>query len=439
MKNVAAMSQNIKKILIIILLVMFLGACGENQDDEVKCTNEGANAANCIQVNDISCLGCNIFELLFNAASVNVMKLHKDLTTGSMSVMMVAFAIWLAIRLLKFVSSMADSSISQVWNDIIKQAFLCVFCGILASSPDMLIYAVNTFVYPIYAAMLKLGIAIMENAVNESNGTSTTFNVFGEQVSVATIDLKCTFDKAGLITKDGFPTEFREAIVCMLKAVRGYLTVGGEVAYTLKSEADNIRIWLAGTTLWLFFWVVRVGFVFYLVDTIFQMGIIILLLPIFILSYAFKTTRKWASIGFQNLLSSAGFLMCFSIIVVMVLRAMIELIVNNASIFNPSDSEAAVSNIGVGFLCLLLIGALIYGSMGVTQQITGALIGSKIDANFQKNLVKILNKVKGWTLNGLASLVTAGTSLLPASIQKQISMVKEAKAKIDRIAGRKKD
>lgn len=439
MKMVCNISH-IKKILIMLLLVVFLAACGETDVTIGEaCTDEqSAQGYSCVDINDVGCLGCRIFTLLFNAASSSVMKLHGQLTSGAMSLMMVCFAVWLAVRLLKFVSSATESSIAQVWNDILKQAFLCVFCGILASSPDMLIYAVNTFVYPIYVAMLKLGVAIMETSIKNSDGTATSFEVYGKTVTIAKVNLVCTFDKVGLITKDGFPQEFLDAIVCIIKVLKHYLTIGGDVARTLMSQNTSFLGWIAGAVLWIFFLIVRVGMVFYLVDTIFQMGIIILLLPVFILAYAFKSTSKWTGSCFKNLLSSAGFLMCFSIVVTMVLRAMVELIANNPSLFSPGRPELDAANFGLGALCLLLIGALIYGSMGVTDNISNALIGNTADKNFQKNMIQVLNKVKGWTVSALVGAISFGSSILPAKLQEKINKIQAARDKINRFAGRKK-
>ena len=435
--------SHIKRILIMLLLVVFLAACSDGKDTGVTIgdacvTEEDANGSSCVDVNDVACVGCRIFTLLFNAASVNIMRLHGQLTSGALSLMMVCFSIWLAVRLLKFVSSVTESSIPQVWNDILKQSFLCVFCGYLAATPDMLIYAINTFVYPIYVAFLKLGIAIMETAIVNSDGSATSFVIYGKTVTIGNINLICTFDKAGLITKEGFPQEFLDALVCMIKVVTRYLTIGGDVSKELMSQTVSILGFLAGAVLWFFFTIVRIGMVFYLVDTIFQMGIIILLLPIFILAYAFKSTSKWTISCFKNLLTSAGFLMCFSVVVTMVLRAMVELIAKNPNLFNPERGELDVANAGLGCLCLLLIGALIYGSMGVTEQITGALIGAKPDTQFQKNMVKILDKLKGWTLAGLAAAISYGSSFMPVKVVEQVKKIKEAKEKLDKLAGRNK-
>lgn len=445
MKNIYNISQYIIKILVMLLLVVFLSACGE--DNELAsgadpCSPEGSKASNatCVDVNDVGCLGCNIFTLMFNAVSVNIMRMHGQLTQGAMALMMVCFSIWLVLRLLKFVSSVSESSISQVWNEILKQGFLCLFCGYLASSPTMLIYAVNTFVYPIYAAFLKLGIAIMETSVTEGDtGQATIFKVFGEVVSVKGVSLKCTFDKAGIITEKGFPQEFLNTIVCMIKVLKTYLAIGGKISSTLMRQSTSFSGTIAGFILMLYFLIVRIGFVFYLVDTIFQMGIVILLLPMFILSYAFKSTRKWTTNAIQKILASAGFLMCFSVIVTLVLRGMIELIKNNPAIFDPTNAQEEVSSFGLGFLCLLLIGFLVYGSMGVTQQITGALIGGKVDNKFQQNLTKVLDMVKGWALSAGAAAVSFGVSCMPTGVQNFINNANALRGQGKRVKGDTED
>ena len=441
MKNISNISQNIIKILVMVLLVVFLSACGEDNDlvsGDNPCSETGSKADNatCIDVQDTRCLGCNIFALMFNAVSINVMRMHGHLTQGAMALMMVCFSVWLALRLLKFVSSVSESSISQVWNEILKQGFLCLFCGILASSPSMLIYVVKTFVYPIYASFLKLGIAIMETSITDGDtGQATIFNVFGEVVSVKGVSLKCTFDELGIITEKGFPPEFLNTIKCMINVLRTYLAIGGKISGTLMRHAPFSGK-IAGFVLMLYFLVVRIGFVFYLVDTIFQMGIVILILPVFIMAYAFKSTRSWTTKALNKILASAGFLMCFSIIVVMTLRAMIELIKNNPSIFNPTNAQAEVSSFGIGFLCLLLIGFLIYSSMSIAQQITGSLINGKVDKKFQEKLTKALDMVKGWALSAGAAALSYGVSFMPNNVQEFIKKVNETRKRLNRLRGK---
>ena len=279
----------------------------------------------------------------------------------------------------------------------------------------------------------------MENAVANSDGTAQTVMLFGKTITIGKVNITCTFDKAGIITEQGFPQAFLDTITCMIRVLKSYLGIGGEISFELMKQDASFMGRLTGFTLLIFFWIVRIGFVFYLVDTIFQMGIIMLVLPIFILSYAFQTTRDWTVTIFKNLLTSAAFLMCFSIIVTLVLRAMIELINGNPDIFSPEDPEFQIATLGIGFLCLLLIGFLIYGSMGVTTQITGAVIGNKPDDNFQKKLVEAAKMVQGWVVKGLSAVVSQASSMMPAEVVDKIQKIEKFRKQVRKLAGRDKE
>ena len=451
MKNICNISIDFKKILVMLLLVVFLAACGnektimvggadceENTAEEELVQSKDSKAKTvdtCIETNKQSCLGCKIFEIIYDAVGVNVMKVHSEMTGGSITLMMICFSLWLAKRLLVFVSSVTDQSIAQLWNEIFRQAFLCIFCGILASSPTMLMYAVNTFVYPIYVAFLKMGLEILENAITNSGQTATSFVVFGKTVVIESSGVGCNFNADNLINENGFPNELKEVIICMINVLKGHLVLGGKIAYTMMSQASHFTGAIAGLIVYGTFWIVRVSFVFYLVDTIFQLGIIILLLPMYIMFYAFKSTRKWCQSAFKTMLSSAGFLMCFSVIVALVLRGMIELVNNNKAIFNPDDGKKVFSDVGLGVLCLLLVGFLVYGSMKISQSVMKAMVDGKMSSDFQKNAKAMMQKGVGLIKSGLAALATASLSVMPEGVVKAVEKYKAAKGKFDRYTG----
>ena len=77
--------------------------------------------------------------------------------------------------------------------------------------------------------------------------------------------------------------------------------------------------------------------------------------------------------------------------------------------------------------------------MSVTQQITGSLIGGGGKNNFKDNLVKALDKVKGWTVKLISSAVTAGASMLPQSVQEKIHNIERRRQQIRHWAGRDKE
>ena len=103
-----------------------------------------------------------------------------------------------------------------------------------------------------------------------------------------------------------------------------------------------------------------------------------------------------------------------------------------------------MSDISLGFLCLLMIGFLIYGSMGVSQQLTSALLGAKVDSNFQRNLKAFIQGVGKAIWSGLGMVVSWGASLVPQSsanlVGKVLKVAKKGnalRAKLHNWAGRK--
>ena len=422
MKRICNISIDIKKILVMLLLVVSLAACGNdnttivnnkdcttNQDTGViqTCVESCGGSNSCKE----SCMECEMFNIIYDAVGTSIMRIHGELTQGSMSVMMICFAVWLAKRLLTFVSSVTESSIAQVWNDISKQAFLCLFCGILASSSTMLVYAVNTFVYPIYVSFLKLGVDILKASVGDSGGNL------------------CEFNASGIITQAGFPYQFRDVMVCMILTIKAHLAQGGDTALSMMKQSSSFIGGVVGFLVYLSFWVVRVSFVFYLVDSIFQMGIIILLLPMYIMFYAFKVTRGWCSSAFKSMLSSAGFLMCFSVVIYMIIGAMSTLIASVGA------SKTDFQNVSVGVLSLILIGFLIQSSLNIAQDILKAMVQASISTNFQKTLKSAGEKALKLTVSAINALITGTSSAMPEGVINVVNAVKTAKEKADRIIG----
>lgn len=448
MKSIINISPKLKKLLFMVLAVMFLSACSDNPTEVVvggTCDSEETceKCESCIDVRDSACLSCRIISIMYDAVGSNVGRLHSDFTKASMPIVMIGFSIWLALRLLKFVSSATEVNIREVWNEILRKAFICFICGFLASSPETLMYVINTLVFPVYKAFIDLGLKILESSLEGNKDQVLSFTAFGTQINVQNVNIACSLGSNFTASNTGFPSDIRDAINCQILALTRYLTIGGDIANKAMKYVGGFFPRMLGFVLWIFFKFVNIMFVFYLVDMIFQMGIIILLLPIYVVSYAFGPTKKWATTGFKQMLTSAAFLMCFSIIVALVLRAMVELIANNPTIFNPEDLDASLSDLSVGLICLLLIGFLIYKSLEVATELTSGLIGVSVNTEFQKKLKAMVQATGEAIWSGLGAIVSWGASLLPQSSFKTIrsihSHVKATKAKVNRLTGRDLD
>lgn len=434
----------ILRIVLIVLMVGSVCACVSRSDEE---TDNGLTCEaeeNCTSDNyDKDCLGCEIIKMIIDTININYKRLQKTYRTGTPTVLTIAFALWLAIRLLKYVSSVTENNAGEVWNEILRKAFICLICLGIVSSPAALNGFINTFIMPIYMAFLELGVKILEAAKDGVTGTGTlkaSMPFFGETIDASKTTFFCANHGNFSIqfSEEGFPASYYETLSCLLKYLRDNLTMGGAMGFEAMKHSGGFLSWLVGLIFYLSFWIVKTCFVFYLVDSIFQMGIIIFLLPIFVVAYAFGPTQKWAKTAFIYMIAASAFLMCFSVIIALVVRGMMELIANNEYIFNPSD--AAKDDVSVGLMCVMLLAFLIVGSMGAATQLSNSFVGGKNQTNFQKKLKAVAQLGAKLAWKAFSGLVSFGTSALPNNaIFRIVNRLKGAGNRLNQLAGREND
>ena len=431
------------RLLTIVLAALFLlSACSDDADSkkngpfntgksgEIAATN--AEEASKADEAKEDCWQGKVLKQVYDVVGKLILVQYNNLTKGSLAVMSIAFAIWLALRLLKFVSSVTEASPAEIWNEIIKKAFICLFCGYLASTASLSLMFINVFLVPIYTAFLEFGSRIISLTQKEVESVT----LFGEQIKFVMNNISCSFPAdATIAIENSLPSEFQETMSCMICAVVDKLRLGRQLAFKAMAMNGFLPL-LIGIAVWAIFYIVGFAFVFYLVDSIFRLGMMLLMLPLFIMSYAFGPTKKWAGIGFTNIMYSAAFMMAFSIIVAMTILAIVEFIQNNQALFNPSDVEKEVTQIGVVNLTILLIGFLALGSMGVAQGLTKSIIGGGVESKFQQNL----KAVAGWIKN---IILGAGSMALKKSgfyentgLGRGLKAGSDLKRKLDELAGR---
>ncbi len=423
----------ILRLLVILLPVMFM---------LTGCDDQGVDAENTKSEQELAeeqraCWQDKVMTLLYDTMGTLAMQTYKNITAGALNLMMVAFAIWFAFRLLKFVSSVSEENSGQVWNEVLKQLFICMFCGLLASSTEGLLSVLNMIVFPIYNAFLELGAAILSAAGDGFVGEGTgEYVFFGMKMPDSAVI--CKMAGRAEATLDGFPEAPRTMMNCMICAVNERLSFGNYLAYQVL-RAPGITPTIVGLLILCCFTIIKLTFVFYLVDTVFRFTMIVVLLPLLIMGYAFKQTQGWTTQGLKTMLNSAAYMMAISIMIAIALLAIVQILQDNTIIDQNMDPKVVFKEFNGPVLALLLISFMIVGTMGVAGQIAGALIGGSGDTKFQKLLKGLL----GW----IAGLVTmgVGSALMKVKQVKQAAdKVKAAKArynnfkaKMNRFAGRK--
>lgn len=424
------------RLLMILLAAMFiLSACGSREEGDVIPKGQVSENVKA----QMECWQGPIFEQIYDVMGSTVMKMYSTVTQGAMNVMMIGFAIWLAIRLLKFVSSVTEQNAAEVWNEVLRKAFLCVFCGILASTPEMSLYVLNTLVFPLYHAFLELGSNILGASSQAMSNGADTMTVMGDEIKFGEYSLTCTSSASFSATMDAFPAGPQQMMECMICAVASRLKLGLTIALTVMTDTSgNLTPFIVGFIMWGTFFVVYIGFVFYLVDTMFRFAMMVLLLPIFTMAYAFGPTRKWTSVGLTNILNSAAFMMAFSIIIAMAMTSIVSLITGRQEIFNPENPQMHFQDMSIVMMCLLLISFLILGSLKIAQQLSSAIIGGNPDAKFQQHLKAVGQMVLGWVTGGASWALNKAGFYEKTWMGRQIKKGNAARHRLNQLAGREK-
>lgn len=422
------------RLLVILLPVMFALA---------SCSKDGAQSAekdDTTQSSEMrSCWQDKVLTLLYDTMGKVAMGMYEKITDGAMSAVMVGFAIWFILRLLRFVGSVAEENSGQVWNDVLRKFFLCLFCGILASSTDGMLYTLNNFIFPIYNAFLELGGRILDGSVTDS---VKSMGVLGETINVSK-PVSCTASNYNsAATMEGFPQSSIKMMSCMICAVDERLSLGYEIVFKVVRKAGFLAT-INGLIIAGCFTIIKLAFVFYLVDNTFKFTVIVIMLPILIMAYPFK--KQWTSYGFKIILSTSAFMMAIAIFIAMALMAIVEIIIQNQKIFNPDDPQAQVNDFSAVMMTLLLLAFLMVSTIKVAKEVTSGLVGGKIDSKFQEKLKGILQMAVGFFTGGLGSAVAKigmiqrmknryENSMLGKAMQKK----QELTNKVNKLAGRGK-
>ena len=435
----------ILKILCIILCAVFLfAACsggngslpGSQDDSQMGDVSNGTLASENRQ-----CIQEDVLNKFYTGLSGMALKVYSQLASEDLlSLMVLAFSLWMAFQVLRHVSATTPESLGEFWTKILRKGAICFACGYLASSSENILYTINTFVFPIYITLLQFASSILEMMGN--GNTSTALQIPGdmginEEIRYQITDSGCSLSGAGVkMTTGSFPQEPLQMMGCMACAVNSRLSVGYTIAVKVLF-GTNLFGFFVGLFLVAAFTLTKWGFVLYLVDSIFRLTMMIIIMPFLILFYAFEQTRKWTNTGFKIILNSAALMLCLAVLVSMTIFAM-ENMLKNRELGNFGDISAYES-FGTVPLSMMLMGFCILKAAGTAVSLSESITGGSGDTSFQKKMAALVGTIAA----GVFALVTMGAGKIAmiagkysARAQAAMEMANKARNKFQQIRGR---
>ncbi|MBQ8464530.1 MAG: hypothetical protein IJ545_00810 [Alphaproteobacteria bacterium] len=390
MKRTVDILKLLKLLMMACFVVLMLTAC--NGDDTEN--RDQAPITSVPEEDQTACWQVEVINPLYDLMGKVALKTYRQMTGGAMSLMMVAFALWMTKRLIEQLSSFKEETMGEVWTEIAKMFFLCFVCGLIASKVDLLVLVLGDAIFPIYNAFLEFADSILRTATPDMTNKSVT--VFGKDFSIVNSQypVVCNVSTSVHMTEDatGFPDSPKQMMNCMACSVNHSLSFGMTMALEAMTKSSIVS-WLVGLWTFFCFLMVKLAFIFYLVDTIFRFTVMVVMLPLMIMCYPFPKTRGILGKGVNNMFNSAGFMLFFAIIITMCTQAM-HLILNTfKNVFTGDDPFAEFS---IPFICMMMIAFLVVSSVKIAGKLCDSFIGGKSNAEFQKDAKALIVGALKW-------------------------------------------
>ncbi len=287
-----------------------------------------------------SCMMCPLFAVIFNTAST-IAKLSFDkLAMPVMSVVLVAWAIWMATQILMFVSSFKTKDAPTLIKTLLNKSFVVLIVVLFLQADSGTFFAM--LMEPIFNTGFKLA-------------------------QMASTDSACSISQYFLKQDGGLPVSMGESILCALQAIQGRLldtlSLGAAsicIGFYVKGKLfifPSLGYVFSGLLIFCGAAIVIVIFPFLLIDSIFQLTVACALLPAAIGAYPFKTTNKYVK-NVWNIFMNAIFNFVFMSLVIYILTGAIENTITEGGIKKLNDSnfqESIITTLAWGGVTLLKI------------------------------------------------------------------------------------
>lgn len=362
------------------------------------------------------CLFCSLFLTAFNVASAVAAKTFVILAKPVIVVVAVGFGLWIAVKLLGFLSAVENKDTPTFVRQLLNQTFLVVIVIVFLSgtSVDFMAMALE----PIFNTGFKLARLTMS----------------GDFICTETFGLDDTPDED--LISQGLPASMGISIICTIKVIQEKLVDVMTMGSTSICVALHIRnfwifphlgFFLSGVAIWVAALLLLFIFPFLMLDAVLQLAVACALLPAAMGAFTFKITRGYVTKVWESFLSSM-FHFVFLTIVMMILVVMIEKTMGESisdalkeEAINQGLWEAILEDLswtGVTFMQLIFVFLLGWAVLGeiakfasrFASTVSDTNIGSQIGTLAASGATNATKKIGAPIISGITGGIKSGAS-----------------------------
>lgn len=256
----------------------------------------------CPMLNEIKdydeCWTCTVFMMFFDASNSLAGHVASVLEGPAVTFMWAMFLVWLAFNVAVFFSSVADApDLGEFAGKVGGMAFRILFATVFLQGGAAITF--DYFINPVITDASQLANQLV---------TGTT---------------ECGGDTiiSGGSSKTAMSNETRESMRCMVGGLGAGVREAQKMAQSLRCGAGywytmpwlfswlweylpNPMMWALGCVLGAFFWVISLIFPMVLMDAVFRIGLMVGMVPMWVVAWVFPASRQYASTAFYIVLHS---------------------------------------------------------------------------------------------------------------------------------------
>lgn len=294
----------------------------------------------CLMLSEITdydeCWTCTVFMMFFDASNSLAGHVASVLEGPAVTFMWAMFLVWLAFNTAVFFSSVADApDLGEFATKVGGMAFKILFATVFLQGGASMTF--DYFINPVITDASQLA----NQLVTEST--------------------ECGGDTiiSGGSSKTAMSNETRESMRCMIGGLGGGLREAQKMAQSLRCGAGywytmplilkafgweylpNPMMWALGCLLGGFFWAISLVFPMVLMDAVFRIGLMVGMVPMWVVAWVFPATRSYSKTAFFIVLHSCLLFVVMALVMNMCMQLIRTALTNMGPEFIAKMQEGA--------------------------------------------------------------------------------------------------
>ncbi len=294
--------------------------------------------------NKNKCWPCDVTSTIIAAIQKVSIRSYKKINEGAKLLLASIYLMWLAITILVSFAKFGFEKFAEFFTKILNQTIIVIIIALILHAPLVQFYQATISPFITYSA--ALGMRFSEIAQSNMGGSNNLYNKIIKAIGISASS-KCNYceDMKKAINKEVTTGQFIDSasingilcVTCSTYRQAAPMITLGQVMICLgrttpqslgqlpilsritQFSGPNISLTFTGYTLVIIFSIFTFLVGYFIMASVFKLGVVFVLMPLFIVAFAFKISRSYATKAWQLIVFAMGTILIVSILSTMMI------------------------------------------------------------------------------------------------------------------------